>query len=304
MAGGGNGVFIDLPDPWLNAGTKLTYITVPASDRDQALAVGRAKEASAIGPSTWRYLWDMCLIVLAYKAYADFPLVLGANRDEFLDRPAEPARFWADAPEIFAGRDKRAGGTWMGITRHGRFAAITNYREMRMAFPAGPSRGALVREALEKDIDPAGTGAYAGFNLIYGPLDALRYHNNIDRRDEPLQPGVHALSNHLLDSPWPKVVKSKAVLRELMGRSLETITEDLFRLLVDESIAPDDQLPDTGLPVEMERAASSVFIRTPNYGTRCSTVLVVDAKGTAWFEERTWPDGGVVKKELGLILAR
>lgn len=240
----------------------------------------------------------MCLIALAYKARPAFPLILAANRDEFLDRPAEPAHFWADAPGILAGRDLRAGGTWMGITRGGRFSAITNHREMRMAFPAGPSRGALVRQALNGGIDPATTGVYAGFNLIYGPLEALRYHNNIDHRDEPLAPGVHALSNHLLDTPWPKVVKSKTVMNTLLNLSPEAITDGLFALLADETIAPDDQLPDTGLPLEMERAASPAFIRTPRYGTRCSTVLLVDALGQVYFEERTWPGGGTVVEEF------
>lgn len=242
----------------------------------------------------------MCLIVLAYKARAEFPLILGANRDEFLDRPAEPAHFWKDAPEIFAGRDKRVGGTWMGITRQGRFAAVTNYRDMRVSFPAGPSRGALVRKALEGSIDTTGTSVYAGFNLLYGPLDALRYHNNINHRDEPLTPGVHALSNHLLDTPWPKVVRSKAILNTLLGQSPGAITDGLFQLLTDETMAADDQLPDTGLPLEMERASSPAFIRTPNYGTRCSTVVLVDAHGKVYFEERTWPGGGVVRERFGV----
>lgn len=240
----------------------------------------------------------MCLIVLAYKARAEFPLILGANRDEFLDRPAEPAHFWPDAPEIFAGRDKRAGGTWMGITLGGRFAAITNHRNMRVSYPPGPSRGALVREALNGGIDPTATGVYAGFNLIYGPLDALRYHNNIDHRDEPIAPGVHALSNHLLDTPWPKVVKSKAVMNGLLDQPPEAIIEGLFDLLADRTIAPDDQLPDTGMPLEMERAASPAFIHTPNYGTRCSTVLLVDAQGKVYFEERTWPEGSVARERF------
>lgn len=242
----------------------------------------------------------MCLIALAYKAHPRFPLIVAANRDEFLDRPAEAAHFWPDAPQLLAGRDLRAGGTWLGITRGGCFAAITNYREMRMIFPQGPSRGGLVRQALEGSIDTRTSSAYSGFNLLYGPVNALRYHNNIDGRDDELVPGVHGLSNHLLDTPWPKVVNAKAAMTGLLGETHEAIIHVLFNLLADGGTAPEEQLPDTGLPLEMERAASAAFIRTPNYGTRCSTVLVVDAHGKVYFEERTWPGGGKVVEELQL----
>lgn len=236
----------------------------------------------------------MCLIALAYKVHPRFPLIVAANRDEFKDRPTERAHFWADAPGILAGRDQRAGGTWMGITRNGRFAAVTNYREMRMAFPAGPSRGLLVREALERGIDTEGTKAYAGFNLVYGPVDGIRYHNNINGRDEPLEAGIHGLSNHLLDTPWPKVVKAKQELKRLMGTPDGDLAEALFHLLGNDAIAPDASLPDTGLPLEMERAASSILIRSAAYGTRCSTVLLVDRAGHVYFEEREVPDGDPV----------
>jgi uncharacterized protein with NRDE domain len=246
----------------------------------------------------------MCLIALAYKVHPRFPLILAANRDEFLDRPAEPAHFWKDAPEILAGRDKRAGGTWMGITRSGRFAAITNYRDMRMTFPAGPSRGLLVREALERGIDTKGTKAYAGFNLIYGPVDDIRYHNNIEGTDEPLKPGVHGLSNHFLDTPWPKVVKAKQQLEKVLALPDAELPEALFRLLSDEATAADASLPDTGLPIEMERAASSIFIKTPGYGTRCSTVLLVGADGKVLFTERNAQTGDTVAKRFELTVPR
>jgi uncharacterized protein with NRDE domain len=242
----------------------------------------------------------MCLIVLAFQVHPRFPLIVAANRDEFMDRPAEPAHWWPDAPALFAGRDLRAGGTWLGITRSGRFAAITNYRETRMAFPQGPSRGTLVRQALEHSIEPSATTVYAGFNLLYGPIGQLRYHNNIDGRDEVLPPGVHALSNHLLDTPWPKVVKATTAMNGLLDASKETLIAKLFALLTDDAIAPDDQLPDTGLPLEMERAASAILIRSPRYGTRCSTVLLVDAQNRAYVEERTWPGGGIVVEEFGV----
>lgn len=246
----------------------------------------------------------MCLIALAYKVHPRFPLIVAANRDEFLDRPAEPAHFWEDAPDILAGRDERAGGTWMGITRSGRFAAVTNYREMRMSFPPGPSRGLLVREALEHGIDPGITKAYAGFNLIYGTVRDLRYHNNIEGTDVALTSGIHGLSNHFLDTPWPKVVKAKRELGKLLERPDAELPEALFRLLSDDVTAPDEMLPDTGLPLEMERAASSIFISTPGYGTRCSTVVLVDKDGKVYFEERSAQAKGQVMKEFSLQVAQ
>lgn len=246
----------------------------------------------------------MCLIALAYKAHPRFPLIVAANRDEFLDRPAEPAHFWEDAPGILAGRDERAGGTWMGITRTGRFAAITNYREMRMSFPAGPSRGLLVRQALERGIDPGATKAFAGFNLFYGEVDNLRYHNNIQGTDIALMPGVHGLSNHFLDTPWPKVVKAKGELKTLLERPDEELAGGLFHLLADDAAAPDAMLPETGLPLEMERAASSILIRTPDYGTRCSTVVLVDASGKVYFEERSVLSTAPVAKRFQFEVAQ
>lgn len=245
----------------------------------------------------------MCLIALAYKVHPRFPLIMAANRDEFLDRPAEPAHFWTDAPDILAGRDERAGGTWMGITRTGRFAAITNYREMRMSFPPGPSRGLLVREALEHGIDPGTTKAYAGFNLIFGSVGNLHYHNNIEGTYAALTPGIHGLSNHFLDTPWPKVVKAKGELGKLLERPEEELPEALFRLLSDDATAPDEMLPDTGLPLEMERAASSIFIRTPGYGTRCGTVVLVATDGKVYFEERSAEGAAPVVQRFQLQVA-
>jgi uncharacterized protein with NRDE domain len=237
----------------------------------------------------------VCLIALAYKVHPKYPFIIAANRDEFSERPTEPAHFWSDAPHVLAGRDLRAGGTWLGITRTGRFAAVTNYRDLRRPMPQGPSRGALVRQALEGSIDVQSTSVYAGFNLIYGPLQALRYHNNIQPTDIPLTAGIHGLSNHFLDTPWPKVVRATTELQRSLAAPDEDLVNGLFALLADEAPAPDDRLPDTGLPLELERAASSIFIRSEGYGTRCSTVLLVDNAGHVRFEERTVPGGKVLE---------
>ncbi len=240
----------------------------------------------------------MCLIALAYKVHPRFPFIIATNRDEFHDRAAAPAAFWRDAPELLAGRDLRAGGTWMGITRTGRFAAVTNFRDLHHPRPAGPSRGMLVLQALEQGVDAQATDVYAGFNLLYGPLDALRYHNNIQPADTPLSSGVHALSNEFLDGPWPKVQRAKAALQLVLARPVDHLVPGLFDLLMDDATAPDDLLPDTGLPNDLERAVSSIFIRTPGYGTRCSTVILVGQEGRVRFEERSWPEGRRVVEEF------
>ena len=243
----------------------------------------------------------MCLIALACQVHPHIPFIIAANRDEFVDRPAQPAHFWSDGPHILAGRDLRAGGTWLGITRTGRFAAITNYRDLRRKPVGGPSRGHLVRAALDGAIDTSATGVYEGFNLVYGRLDALRYHNNVQPVDGALSPGIHALSNHYLDTPWPKVERASAAMRQLAGGPDEEIIPGLFALLSDDGIAPDALLPDTGLPLPQERAASSIFIRSAGYGTRCSTAVLVHEDGRVRFEERTTGGDTVVEE---FVIAR
>ncbi|MCB0795156.1 MAG: NRDE family protein [Flavobacteriales bacterium] len=242
----------------------------------------------------------MCLITLAYKEHPKYPLILAANRDEFRDRPAAPASFWVDAPHILAGRDQQAGGTWLGLTRAGRFAALTNHRDLRRPPKQGPSRGLLVRKALEAELDGEDTRAYEGFNLIHGHLDGLSYHNNVQPDSQPLRPGIHGLSNAFLNTPWPKVEQARSNLQQLIQSSGDHLVEGLFGSLGQQVFAPDDRLPDTGLNKELERAVSPIFIDTPNYGTRCSTVILVRADGDVYFEERTWPEGSVVVERFSL----
>jgi uncharacterized protein with NRDE domain len=222
---------------------------------------------------------DMCLIVLAWQAHPDFPLVLAANRDEFHHRATAPARFWPEAPELLAGRDLVAGGTWLGVTRSGRFAALTNYRE-----PGAPrgecSRGLLVSSFLQGDAEPmthaqavmAEADRYSGFNLLLGEGGELVVLSNRGMPPRRLAPGVHALSNHLLDTPWPKVEKAHA---GLAAQQAAPDVDSLLRLLADADPAPDEYLPDTGVGLEMERMLSPLFIRSPRYGTRASTVLLM-----------------------------
>lgn len=238
-------------------------------------------------------VYDMCLILFAYRVHPDYPLIVAANRDEYMDRPTDPARFWKDHPDVLAGRDRVKGGTWMGITRRGRFAALTNFRDPFASVKDKKSRGLLVRDYLTTEISPRKyldalsdqRTSYPGFNLLIGSPRELWYYSNRSNTTRSVQPGIHGLSNALLDTPWPKVVKGKERLAACL-RNLDPSC--LFELLADEEPAPDEKLPDTGVGLEMERLLSPAFIRIPGYGTRSSTVLIVDARGEVNFIERTF----------------
>ena len=242
----------------------------------------------------------MCLILLAHDAHPRYRLVVAANRDEAYARPTAPAAWWADAPGVLAGRDLLGGGTWMGITRGGRFAAVTNFRETAPPPPDAPSRGHLVGgflrgadapDAYLRALAPR-AGEYAGFNLLVGDGEELRYFGNRGEGEaRTVDPGVHGLSNALLDTPWSKVERGKAGLAAALADRGEVDPEALFRVLWDAEPAPDAHLPDTGVGLERERTLSSPFIRSPEYGTRASTVLLVGRDGRVRFVERTVAPG-------------
>ena len=237
----------------------------------------------------------MCLILFAWKVHPNFPLVLAANRDEFHERPSAPADFWDDAPDLLAGRDLRDGGTWLGITRRGRVAALTNYRDPASLKTGAPSRGMLVSDYLRgrenpgaylEQIEPE-AGRFNGFNLLVGDPDELYCFSNRGAR-ERLQPGIYGLSNHLLNTLWPKVAQGKKALETLLQRGNEPSPEALFALLADRTRSADDRLPDTGIGLEWERLLSPLFIENPAYGTRSSTVLLIDRNGDVTFIERVF----------------
>jgi uncharacterized protein with NRDE domain len=237
----------------------------------------------------------MCLILLGWKTREDYPLVLAANRDEFYERPTAPADFWEEAPDILAGRDLPAGGTWLGITRQGRLAALTNYRDPAAHKTEAPSRGTLAGDYLRGRQDPEAyldalvtrAGSYNGFSLILGDLQGLHFFSNRGGR-LPLAPGIHGVSNRLLDTPWPKVERGKRALATLLGKRDGPSPEALLDLLADRSRPPDDELPETGVGLEWERVLSPLFIESPRYGTRSSTVLIVDGGGGVTFVERVF----------------
>jgi len=237
----------------------------------------------------------MCLIVVGWRVDPDFPLVVAANRDEFHARPTAVATFWADAPEVIAGRDLEAGGTWLGITRGGRFAAVTNVREPGAA-KGLHSRGRLTQAFLEgrqSAADHVGLikmGDYSGFNLLVGDGQSLWYCSNRGTKPLELAPGVYGLSNHLLDSPWPKLLTARQKFSQALTHLPDR--EPLFDILADDEIVPDSELPDTGIPLDWERRLSAIFVRAEGYGTRASTVVVQAADGSINFEERSFGPGG------------
>jgi uncharacterized protein with NRDE domain len=238
----------------------------------------------------------MCLFFCAFELHPTFRLIIAANRDEFYDRPSQPAAFWPESAELLAGKDLQGGGTWFGITRSGRLAAITNYRDPRSHRDDAPSRGLLLTDYLLGSAAPAEYleqvrrkgAAYNGFNLIAGTTRELYYYSNRKGGVIALTPGLYGLSNHLLDTPWPKVARGKAAFGELLSRGGNPDPEALFDILSDRSIVEDRLLPDTGIGLDWERILSARFIASPVYGTRSSTLLYVDREDRVTFIERNF----------------
>jgi uncharacterized protein with NRDE domain len=240
----------------------------------------------------------MCLIVFAWKAHPEFPLVVAANRDEFHARPTAAAGFWDDQPGILAGRDLESMGTWLGVTRSGKFAAVTNFRDATSAPREAVSRGLLASRYLASAAAPgafaktiaADGGAYRGFNLLVGDGQEMWWVSNRGSEALELEPGLHGLSNHLLDTPWPKVAQGKARLLEALARA--PAVEPLLTLLSDTAEAAEEDLPDTGIGAQRERLLSPARIVSPSYGTRSSSALVVGADGRVRFAERAFGSDG------------
>ena len=240
----------------------------------------------------------MCLIVFAWQLDPEWPLIMAANRDEFHARPAQAFGPWPDLPMIHAGRDLEAGGTWMGVASGRRFAALTNIRDPEQTVGMR-SRGELVSAYLTGASKPEDylkdladrLEDYSGFNLLLGEDRELWHLNSARRSLRRLEPGLYGISNDDLDTPWPKLERSKAALeRAMMGPDREAF----FNLLQDRSRPADSALPKTGVPLETERLLGSTFIVSPRYGTRASTVLLVDAMGKRNVEERSYdPEGNV-----------
>jgi uncharacterized protein with NRDE domain len=245
----------------------------------------------------------MCLLVLAWKIHPRYRLIVAANRDEFHDRPSAALGWWNDEPRILAGRDLRGHGTWMGVARSGRFGIVTNFRDLEQPPVAdAPSRGELIPQYLASDTpatafvdDLRGRASrYAGFNLLIGNPQALLYFTNRNGDGaRALEPGLYGLSNHWLDSPWPKLRRTREGLTRLLAAgSVES--EALFALLADRKPADPDETPVTGLPPEWERALSSPFVLHERYGTRSSTVLLAGHDGRTVVQERRFDATGAM----------
>ena len=248
----------------------------------------------------------MCLILIAHGAHPEYPLVIAANRDEYYQRPTATAAFWQDHPHILAGRDLECMGTWLGVTREGRFAALTNYRDPRERKTDAPSRGELVSGFLTSGLEPrdylekvaALAPRYNGFNLLAGDIDGLFYLSSRTASVERVSPGIHGLSNHLLDTPWPKVERGKQRLNAVLASDPDA--EALLDLLHDREPAAESDLPDTGIGVEMERVLSPALIVSAQYGTRSSTAVVFAGDGSVSFAERTILPGGNIGPTVSL----
>lgn len=237
----------------------------------------------------------MCLIFIALNYHPNYKLIIAANRDEFYNRRTKAADFWEDEPAILGGRDLEAQGTWLGMTRGGRISLITNYRDPANINPNAPSRGKLVSGYLSSDQLPltylqqkqSTAKDYNGFNLVVGNPDELFYLSNYKEGIDHLNSGFFGLSNELLDSPWPKVVRGKQLLAPALEHSIIR-SDALLEIMRDEERAQDQSLPNTGIGLERERALSSMFIKTNNYGSRCSTVVLVDRNNKVEFVERVY----------------
>lgn len=240
----------------------------------------------------------MCLLVFGYDAHSEYALVFAGNRDEFYDRPTAPAGAWPEASHVLGGRDLKAGGTWMGVTRAGHWGVVTNVREPGRYRDDARSRGALVDTYLREEPTPrayleqveAEADAYNGFNLLLGTPTELYYYSNRASGIRPVAPGIHGLSNDRLDTPWPKVARAKHKYQACL-QQCDLSDEALLTLLNDRRRAPDAALPDTGLGRERERMLSPIFIEGERYGTRASTVLRIARDGRISFTERTFEEG-------------
>jgi uncharacterized protein with NRDE domain len=249
----------------------------------------------------------MCLIAFAWQADAEFPLVVGANRDEWHDRPAAPANWWQDHPDILAGRDLKAGGTWLAVTREGRFAALTNFRDPSDRKADAPSRGQLIPDFLLSGLSPhhyllelrKTANRYQGFNLLVGDLDSFFYFGSRIGEIFAVPPGVHALSNHTLNEPWPKVENAKSALVAALRAKMSWKARQMaiYDFLSNDNRPADSVLPDTGVGLEWERVLSPSLIVTDAYGTRCSTVLAIDASRYLQFTEYTRDRTGTVTSQ-------
>lgn len=238
----------------------------------------------------------MCTLFFAHKSHPKYRFILIGNRDEFLSRPTQTAHLWEDKPYIFAGRDLQAGGTWLALSRDGRFSTLTNYRDPQNIRKDAPSRGDLVVNFLETKLSPleyleglqGDAHLFNGYNLISYAKGELGYFSNVENKVKSLPEGIYALSNHILDTPWPKVEYNKGLFSEMLDTHTEIPLDEAFSILKNTDTFPEERLPKTGVPPEWEKMLSALFIISANYGTRVSTVVLEDYEGNWYIQERAY----------------
>lgn len=246
----------------------------------------------------------MCLIAFALNQHEKYPFILAANRDEFYGRKTAPLHWWEDHPAVIGGRDLEAMGTWMGMNKNGRFSAVTNYRDLSNIDPGRKTRGKLTSNFLISEMTPEAylsnldkeSDQYNGFNVLVGDYRKLYHYSNYEKKINPVPDGIHGLSNSLFNTPWPKVKKLKSQLETILVNGPDI--EKLMDILGDESLAPDEQLPNTGVGYEMEKKLSAACIRMENYGTCCSTIILIDKDQNVTYVEKTYPVDGRKETEV------
>lgn len=240
----------------------------------------------------------MCIIFFAYKSHPQYKLILAANRDEFYERPTENASFWRSYPHVLGGRDLEKMGTWLGINKDGKISAITNYRDFSLLIDDPKSRGDLVKGFLIENQSPKvymkrirkSLNEYNPYNLLVGDMSSLYYYSNVEDVIRKVEPGIYGLSNALLDTPWPKLIRGKERFKNIISSSNEIDLEDIYDVLFDRWKPEDKELPETSVGLEWERILSSIFIESPSYGTRSSTILLIDNYNKVTFVERSLED--------------
>ena len=242
----------------------------------------------------------MCILFIAVKQHPLYPLIIAANRDEFHARPTQAAHFWETNNRILAGKDLTAGGTWMGINTKGSIAALTNIRAPGKERKNAITRGELVANFISKNTSQSdylqqlkiSHDQYNGYNLLFGSINQLQVYNSFEDTAYELEDGVYGLSNASLNSPWPKLDIGRSALADYCSHANILNHEHLFELLANKLPAKDEELPNTGISVELEKTLSSIFIISQEYGTRSSTILLVDNNQEVYWEERTFANTG------------
>jgi len=248
----------------------------------------------------------MCILFISVRQHPDYPLIIAANRDEFHQRPTQAAEFWPGSPELLAGKDLKAGGSWMGVNKQGRIAALTNIRDPQNFVADKKSRGALVTDFLNTNVSPQSyeqqlaqtAELYNGYNLLFGDIKALQVFNSASKRCQTLEQGTWGLSNAALNSPWPKVSLGMQQLEDYCRQTPSPNSEDLFHLLQNQQKAAEENLPDTGVSRELEKQLSSIFIQGEEYGTRSSSILTLDSKNRlTWYDRVYDPQGQTTRQK-------